>query len=122
MELIRFLFYLVFSSFKPCFNLLLLVLFIGVVEKYIIHMSCQTISLSVFQTKNIAGMDWKEEDSRTVNLFDEDVIFSVVFIFPLFIHSNTLIANNAILVGCLTDMYQWVGGLMGMDGLRVGEV
>ena len=102
MELIRFLFYLVFSSFKPCFNLLLLVLFIGVVEKYIIHMSCQTISLSVFQTKNIAGMDWKEEDSRTVNLFDEDVIFSVVFILPLFIHSNTLIANNAILVGCLT--------------------
>ena len=65
---------------------------------------------NVFQTKNIAGMDWKEEDSRTVNLFDEDVIFSVVFIFPLFIHSNTLIANNAILVRCLTVSYKWVGG------------
>ena len=65
-------------------------------------------------------MDWKEEDSRTVNLFDKDVIFSVVFIFPLFIHSNTLIANNAILVGCLTVSYKWVGGLMGMDGLRMG--
>ena len=81
-------------------------------------MSCQPIFFNTFQTKNIAGMDWKEEDSRTVNLFDKDVIFSVVFIFPLFIHSNTLIADNAILVGCLTDMCKWVG----LDGWSLGGV